>query len=65
MSDIRVKLRDGTDRHFPDESRAGGSWETHLRYENGYVVIVDVYGKETSFPNDNVNEIIVRPRQGW
>jgi hypothetical protein len=66
VSDIRVRLKDGTERHFPHESRPGGGYENALRYEVGFVVVTDVWGKETSLPTADVVDVVVTPmRRVW
>lgn len=66
MSNITIKFRDGRPpREFKHEGRAGGSYSKTIRYENGFVIVKDEYGRETIFPSDIIDEINVTPERGW
>lgn len=64
MSNITLKMKDGTTRHFPYEGRAGGSWTKTLRFEGGFVIITDEWQKQTAFPAEDIAEIIQTPDRG-
>lgn len=64
MSNIIVKLKDGTERKFMHKGRAGGSYTKSLRYEPGFVVVKDEYSKETAFPTELVKEVVQWPERG-
>ena len=57
MSHIEIKMRDGTQRVFKHEGRAGGSYTKRLRYEAGVAIVEDEWGKETVIPLDLIDEI--------
>ncbi len=63
MSHIVVKLKDGTERKFLHEGRAGGSYTKRLRYEPGFVVITDEWYKETAIPTDSIAEVVETPER--
>lgn len=66
MADITVKLKDKTEKRFPETSRAGGSYCTSIRYEGNFAIISDAYGNETAIPSENIDEIRTsNPRGGW
>ncbi len=58
---ITVHFLDGSTREFKHEGRAGGSYTKKIRYEPGFVVIEDEWGKETSIPTSLVKEIETHP----
>ena len=60
---IIVQMRDGTQRKFPHEGRAGGSYTKTLRYEPGFIVITDEYHRETAIPIDLIREILTTPER--
>lgn len=59
---VTVILTDGEQRVF-DETRCGGSYTNSVKYEIGYVVIADVWGKKVAFPNERVKEVITELRR--
>jgi hypothetical protein len=59
--DIILKMRDGTERKFLHEGRAGGSYSKKIRYEPGFVVVTDEYYRETAIPADLILEVITKP----
>ncbi len=61
MSSIVIKMRDGSERRFPHEGRGGGSYTKHLRYEPGFVVIIDEYNHQTAIPAELIAEISETP----
>ncbi len=62
---ITIKFKDGTEKTWSD-SRAGGSYFNELRFDPGFVTVVDVWGNKKSYPSDTVAEI-VQPggARGW
>ncbi len=64
MSDITIKFRDGTERTFKHEGRAGGSYTKSTHYKGSFIVIEDEWGKETAFPAELVAEVITEPSHG-
>lgn len=61
MANIIVKMKDGTDRHFPHEGRAGGSYTKTIKYEGAFAVITDEWGKQTAIPAADIREVITKP----
>lgn len=61
MASITLKMRDGTERAFKHEGRSGGSFTKRLKYEPGFVVIIDEYCRETAIAADLILEINVYP----
>lgn len=64
MASYTVIMRDGTRRDFPHSGRAGGSYTKSLRYETGFVVIVDEWGGEIAIPAEDVKEIRKEAERG-
>jgi hypothetical protein len=59
-------MTDGTKRDFPSEHRPGGSYTNSVRAEGSFLVVKDVWDKETWFPNDKVERVETEPtRRGW
>lgn len=56
-NNVTVKFRDGTDKKFADNGRAGGSFQQTVEYADGYVKVIDVWGHITAYPNDLVREV--------
>ena len=66
MANITVILKDGTKREFKHEGRPGGSYSKTVKYENGFAIIEDEWGKKTAFPSENISEVIAEPvYRGW
>ncbi len=61
MSDITVKMKDGTVREFRHEGRSGGSYTKTLRYEGAFAVIEDEYHRRTAIPAADIAEIVENP----
>lgn len=61
MSNIKIKMRDGTVKEFSHQGRAGGSYTKRLKYEGGMVVITDEWGKKIAIPMDLVEEVVEEP----
>jgi len=65
MSSILVKMKDGTERKFPHEGRAGGSYTKTLKFEGAFVIIEDEYYKRIAIPAADIAEVIENPNCGW
>lgn len=66
MSDITVILKNGKTEHFPETSRAGGSYCTSVKYQGEFAIIEDAHGTETVFPAQAIERLVVRnPRSEW
>lgn len=59
MASIFVKMKDGTERKFKHEGRAGGSYTKRIRYEGAFAIIVDEWGNETAIPAEDIAEVKV------
>lgn len=62
MNRVTVKMKDGTDRHFK-ETRSDRDGKNTVRYEVGFVVVTNVWGKETAIPASDVLEVEFSPEQ--
>jgi hypothetical protein len=66
MAHIVITLKDGTVKDFPNQSRPGGSWTNSVRYEGAFVIVKDVWGKETAYPAADVKQVENTPEvRGW
>ena len=63
MSDIVVKMKDGSERKFLHEGRPGGSYSKSLKLENGFAVIQDEYYRRTIIPAADIAEITEWPNR--
>lgn len=59
MANITVKMKDGTEKKFLHEGRAGGSYTKHIRYEGGFAIITDEWYNETAIPQADIAEVKV------
>jgi len=57
MSDIIVKMKDGTKKDFPDSGAPGGSYCNSVQYKGAFAIIEDAYGNKTSIPSQDILEI--------
>lgn len=64
MANIVIKMKDGTERRFMHEGRAGGSWTKRVRYEGAFVIVEDEYQKRTAIPVADVKEVVETPHYG-
>jgi hypothetical protein len=62
MATIVVKMQDGTVKTFPHEERRDRFATTNVKYEVGFVVVTDVWGKTISIPADQIEEVITERR---
>jgi hypothetical protein len=60
MIDVIVSMTDGTKREFRHKGRAGGSYSKRVRYEPGFVVIVDEWSNETAIPERLIQEVQIK-----
>jgi hypothetical protein len=66
MSDITVKMKDGTKREFKDRGAPGGSYSNSVKYEGMFAIIEDAYGNTTSIPSWDILEIYQETaRRNW
>lgn len=61
MSNVTVKMKDGTTREFKHVGRAGGSYTVELKFEGAFAVIEDEYQTRTAIPAADIAEIIEQP----
>ena len=57
MANIKITMKDGTIKDFPDRGRPGGSYCNSLRYEGVFAIVKDVWGAETAVPAADIAEI--------
>lgn len=62
--EITIFLKDGTKKFWAEESRPGGSYTNSIKYEVGFVIVTDTWGKMTAIPTNDVKEIIADPHLG-
>jgi len=65
MADIEIHMKNGPVESFPDRGRAGGSYSNTVRYDGGFVIVKDCWGKETAFPAVDVKKVVVDPGRSW
>lgn len=66
MKNITIMMRDGRKIEHKHTGRVGGSYSKSVRYELGFVVVVDEYGNETAYPTEDIAEVKVENlRSGW
>lgn len=65
MADITIKFKDNTAREFKEETRVGGSYYNTVTFEIGFVTVKDIWDKKTSFPSEDIKEIIQYSRGRW
>ena len=58
---IKVTMKNGDKEEFRPQGRPGGSWTNSIRYEGGFAIITDEWGKETALPSGNIKSIVVTP----
>jgi hypothetical protein len=56
---VQITLKTTVVHTFEDYGRAGGSYSNEVRYEGAFVIVRDVYGKETAFPAADVARVEV------
>jgi hypothetical protein len=65
MANIRIKFKDGSVKTFNHQGRPGGSYTKKLEYRGAFVVVIDEYYHETSFPASDIEQINVTPHIGY
>lgn len=61
MSNIVVKMKDGSTKEFKHQGRAGGSYTKTLKIEGACAVIENEYYEKVYIPLDSVEEIRETP----
>lgn len=61
MSNITVKMKNGTVIVFEHEGRPGGSYTKELKLKDGFAIIEDEYGRQTIIPSHDILEILTTP----
>ena len=57
---IKLVFKDGTEKEFRHEGRAGGSWTKTLTLEKDWATVHDEYGNTYYYPSDTIKEIETR-----
>lgn len=65
MSNIILKMKDGTERKFMHTGRPGGSWTKRVKYEGAFVIIEDEYQNRTAIPAADIAEVKETPHMGY
>lgn len=60
MKNITITMRDGSKKEHKHTGRPGGSYSKSLRYEIGFVVVIDEYGNETAYPSQDVERVDIQ-----
>jgi len=63
MSEVFVKMKDGTKRDFLYQGRCGGSHTNNVRYEGAFAIIKDEWDTETVIPAADIAEIKITHRR--
>jgi hypothetical protein len=64
MSNIIVKMKNGTVKRFMHEGRSGGSYTKTIRYEGAFAIIKDEWYTETAIPSSDIAEVVVEDHRG-
>lgn len=65
MSNVIVKMKDGTIRKFPHQGRSGGSYTKTVKYEGAFVIITDEYYVSTAIPSADISEVVESPVRNY
>lgn len=57
MMSVTIKFKTGEVREFRHEGRPGGSYTKRVKYEGGFVIVVDEWYRQTAFPACDVTEV--------
>lgn len=60
---VEITLKSGVTRVYEEESRPGGSYQSTVRYEGAFVIVTDVWGKETAIPAADIAQVVTTPRR--
>lgn len=58
MSNVVVKMKDGSKREFLRQGRSGGSYSVSVVYEGGMAIIEDEYQTRTAIPIADITEVV-------
>ncbi len=61
---VIVKFKDKPSKTFEND-RPGGSWEPTVAYEDGFVVVTDVWGSQFAYPAADILEVEMPRRRGF
>jgi len=64
-ANVDVYMKNGTVNRFTAKSRSGGSWELHVKYEGGMVVVVDEWESTVAYPQEDVEHVQTTERHRW
>lgn len=56
---IKVFMKDGTEKEFKHVGRAGGSYTPSIRYEGVFAIIKDEWDNATVIPASDIKEISI------
>lgn len=65
MSNITIKLKDGSTREFRHEGRPGGSYTKTLKFEGGFAIVEDEWSKRIAIPAEDIAEIVETPERRY
>lgn len=57
MIDVIITMKDGEVKEFLHKGRAGGSYSKSVRYEVGFVIVIDEWYNETAIPSADIREV--------
>lgn len=63
MASIKITKKDGEVLNFPHEGRAGGSYTKEIRYEGGFAIVTDEWGRETAIPREDIEQVKTWPQR--
>jgi len=63
VSNITVKMKDGTVRKFLHEGRSGGSYTKSLTFDGAFAIIKDEYYNRIAIPAADIAEITETPER--
>ena len=63
MTDVIIKMKDGTIREFKHIGRAGGSYTKRVTIEGAFVVVTDEWDKITAIPAQEILEVTAESRR--
>lgn len=65
MRSITIYFRDGSHKHFSEQGRSGGSYTIQAEYSNGFVKVIDEWGKVEAYPNELILRVEEQPHRSW
>lgn len=62
---ITILMRDGLKKEFREKGRPGGSYTIRVKYQPGFVIVIDEWDHETAIPTDLIAQVDVQERNRW